>query len=369
MAENAILAINSLDRYITSKPGQQNQPLGNALQKQYYITPIPVTPEFGPEFDYARPGPPCNNFSITSPGAILYGYIDRIIVSQIQLNYNIPTIIPDVNDTFYIIQGSVPMGTELYVKVVIPYGFYTPDELAATIQILIRTSSIGVVAPNFTVTYSPPQNNVNAFAGFNFYSGVFGDTFEFFFPSPSQYIDIINPDLTRDSPIFVNMLKAYRLLGITSQNQGQYDQAFNEYIGVNFMTSTTNINLLYTPFIDIISESLTKYQNVKDTDTSAQKLNSMIARVYLAGSGPPQFVTDGIAEQIGARPFTVTQDTQYPKVMRWSRDEAINSIDFQLRDQYGDLIFTSTRNLAQTAQYFFTEFQMTLLCVEGKKNY
>ena len=365
MAENAILAINSLDRYITSKPGQQNQPLGNALQQQYFLTITPGNPQDGGE----SAGPPCNNFTISSPGAILYGYIDRIIVSQIQLYYNIPTVIPGVNDTFYIIQGNVANISTLFVQITIPFGFYTPDELAATLQVLIRQSSIGQpgFAPEFTVSYTA-TNSVyeQSISGFDFDAGDSG--FFFYFPSLAQLQAVVNPALNENSSIWIKSLKAYRLLGLSSINSGTPNGP-TEYLGSAQQWSSTTINLLYTPYIDIVSETLTKYQNVKDTDTSAQKLNSMIARVYLAGSGPPQFVTDGIAEQIGARPFTVTQDTQYPKVMRWSRDEAINSIDFQLRDQYGDLIFTSTRNLAQTAQYFFTEFQMTLLCVEGKKNY
>jgi len=361
LASNAILAVNSLNRYTTNNSGRQNQPLGNALQQQYYLSATPGDP-----FDNGfTAGPPCNNFTITSPGAILYGYISRIVVSQVQLNYNIPTIVPEMNDSFWIIQGNVLNPISAYVT--IPFGFYTPDELAAVLQILIRQTDFGQpqYAPDFTVSYfSSTQSSTE---GFQFASNNVG--FSFYFPSLAQINAVIFPDNNIPSTDlrWINSLKIYRTLGISSINAATFDPGTLTYDGLDIQVSSTNVNLLYTPYIDIISETLTKYQTVKDTDTSAQKLNSIIARIYLTGQ-TLQFLTDGAntPEILGARPFTVLQDLNNPKVIRWSKDEAVNSLDFQLRDQYGDLIFTSIINPnTLRANYFFTEFQMTLLCIEG----
>jgi hypothetical protein len=57
-----------------------------------------------------------------------------------------------------------------------------------------------------------------------------------------------------------------------------------------------------------------------------------------------------------------------PKVIKWTPDTAINSIDFQMRDCYGDLLWTADLEPAfpYTGETFNTEFQMTLLCVEKK---
>jgi hypothetical protein len=56
----------------------------------------------------------------------------------------------------------------------------------------------------------------------------------------------------------------------------------------------------------------------------------------------------------------MTADLNSPKVIQWTPDVAVPSIDFQLLDQYGEFI--------QGGDYgFSTEFQMTLLCAEGER--
>ena len=115
-------------------------------------------------------------------------------------------------------------------------------------------------------------------------------------------------------------------------------------------------NFLYTPYIDIYSDVLTNYQNIKDTNTSVSKPKGLIARVLLSGAGNIQITTD--ANALGSTPFVITVDLNTPKVIQWSRDVAVPSIDFQLRDCYGDLI-------PGDKERYPTEFQMTLLCIEG----
>ena len=347
METNAILAVNSLDRYITSANGQQNQPLANALETQY---------ENGNPPNSGLPS--CNNFSITSPGALIYGYISKIIVSDVQIQYNIPTVLAGLNDqlVFY-----YTYNLDQFIEVVtIPFGWYTPSELAAALQVLILSNDIGLIDSGFTVVYYYQK-------GFVFKSTLAPIVFDFFFPTVSQLRIIagIRPNV---NPI--NCLKMYRLIGFTIANSIPAPVSAPE----NVQISSTSVNFLYTPYIDIISVELTKYQKVKDTDTSAQKQSSMICRVYLAGQATPQYLTNGTFgngstdDILGSRPFTLTQSTPNAKIIRWSKDEAVNSIDFQLRDQYGDLIFTQyTYPGNPPLVYTFpTEFQMTLLCIEGE---
>ena len=62
---------------------------------------------------------------------------------------------------------------------------------------------------------------------------------------------------------------------------------------------------------------------------------------------------------LGCQPFIMTADLNTPKTCRWSVDEAVYELDFQLYDQYGDLIYWDN--------IFPTEFQMTLLATEGEE--
>jgi hypothetical protein len=263
--------------------------------------------------------PYSNNFTIQSPGALIYGYINRIIVSQIQLSYNIPTVCIGKNDT-YVISTAGPTNTPF----TIPHGFYYADELAAALQTQINADP--TTAPlNMTVTFLPRD-------GFQFLSTA---NLPFYFPDPSNR--------TNSTVIY----KTYRLLGMT---------VVNSLPAVN-QTSFDYPNFLYTPYIDFYSDILTNYQSVKDTNTSVAKPKGLVARVYVSGTG--QIQVTGSTSALGTAPFVMTSDLNTPKVIRWSPDVAVPSIDFQLLDQYGDLI-------PGADQGFSTEFQMTLLCVEGR---
>jgi hypothetical protein len=272
---------------------------------------------------YKDSEPYCNNFRIESPGALIYGYIKGIIVSQTQLQYNIPTINRGKNDTFVI-----GVGGPVYIDLTIPYGFYYADELAATIQALIAGNPT-LAALNMTVTFSPRDGFV-----FTSVSGT-----PFYFPDPTSYIN-------RDSSYVNNLLKTYRLLGITIAN------SLPAVVQISFDYP----NFLYTPYIDIYSKNLTNYQYIKDTNTSVEKPSGLVARIYVSGTG--QIQTTGSTSALGTAPFVMTSDLNTPKVIKWSPDVAVPSIDFQLLDQYGDLI-------PGADQGFSTEFQMTLLCIEG----
>jgi len=273
--------------------------------------------------------PYSTNFTIQSPGALIYGYINKIIVSQIQLQYNIPTVNKDKNDTFTI-YSSVAGD---YFKVTIPFGFYYADELASILQSLIRAEDPAF--SDMTVSFDTRD-------GFKFQSQNI-----FYFPSPEELQKTLPDVYTAD--LINNIYKTYRLLGMTIFNA----TAHAGTIQVSFDYP----NFLYTPYIDIYSDVLTNYQDVKDTNTSIPKPKGLVARVYVSGVGNIQ--TTGSTSALGTAPFVMTSDLNTPKVIRWEPNVAVPSLDFQLLDQYGEFLPGSNEG-------YSTEFQMTLLCVEGR---
>jgi hypothetical protein len=356
---NAILAISSTDRYIASTGGNVNQPVSDVLDKLYANAP-----------------PYSNDFNISSPNALMNGYIDRIVISQIQLQYNVPTIVPGNgtkgNDVFAIAVESAP-GSSVYglFVYIIPYGYYTPIDLAAQITAALATIPIPIVV---TAQYGAAYPNLGNRNAFTFRSA---SSQRIFFPSP-DYIRLIFVNSGLSDSDLVVLLRTYRLLGITTSN-------FNPS---TVQSSSATPQFLYTPYIDIYSDNLTNYQRLKDTDSSTSKRKGLIARLYLSGTGAPQFtfaeVEIGIQQSslvyngqpitgfisletprsgaFGSEPFVITYDLNNPKVVKWSRDTAINSLDFQMRDCYGDLLFCQ---VPDGAEVFNTEWQMTLLCIEG----
>lgn len=277
----------------------------------------------GQYFDYT---PYANSFTLQSETNYIYGYIRKIIVSQIQIQYNVPTINYNLNDIFYIATPTSPLPT--YYKLVIPYGFYTPSELASVIQQLITTLT---PLTSMTVTFLPLD-------GF-----VFQSPAQFFFPQPLEVQRLSNLSAFD----VINLTKTYRVFGITQFNTEPQTQ----------QTSFNYPNFLYTPYVDIYSDTLTNYQSIKDTNTTVFNQKGLIARVYLSGSGNIQNVEGATA--LGSRAFTMTADLNTPKIIEWTRDVTVTQIDIQVRDQYGEL-------LPGPELGYQTEFQITLLCVEGE---
>lgn len=351
---NAILAIASTDRYIkntnigtainpitgqTQTVTQNNQPTSNVLLAEYNAEP-----------------PYSNDFQITAPGALINGYINKIIVSQIQLQYNLPTIIPDTNDLFYI-AFETGQQTDVYERypIQLPYGFYFPDELAS----MLRARLIEIIPDGepWVVRYGQQNTTVNdEVIGFTIETEN-PDGLRFFLPNPDQVMNITQANINR-------MLKTYNLYGFTRTNSTIPDTPPYNILG-NITFSWKSPQFLYTPYIDIYSDALTNYQSLKDTVANTNSRKGLIARVYLSGVGNLQLTT-GVST-LGCFPFIATFDLNSPKVIEWSPDTAVNSLDFQMRDCYGDLLFCAVDKgdgSGFALEQLNTEWQMTLLCVE-----
>ena len=191
----------------------------------------------------------------------------------------------------------------------------------------------------------------------------------FFFPTP----DYLASPLNYTALQITSILKTCKTFGFTLSNS----------LPMPEQNSINTPDFLYTPYIDIYSDALTNYQKLKDSDSSTIKRKGLIARLYLSGVGNPQITTntrnntydeDGnligynyTSAALGSQPFVLTFDLNSPKVVGWSRDTAINSLDFQQRDCYGDFLFSaySSGVPGTTSENFNSEFQMTLLCIEG----
>jgi hypothetical protein len=235
----------------------------------------------------------------------------------------------------------------LYQAIRIPYGFYNATELAQMLTTLLDTV-YAIGNPNFLVSYLSSGGQPNpAFPTLNgncflFASGN-GDVFYF----PDREDLRLFGGITLTDLQWRNLLKCYRLLGVTAKNGFAYASVAQQCLSPTF---------LYTSYIDICSQNLTKYQKIKDTDTSVYKRDSILARVYLSGVGVPDVTT--ATTGVGCQPFLLTSDLNTPKIIRWSQAESVYQLDFQVYDQFGDELFWDHE--------YPTEFQMTLLCTEGE---
>jgi len=228
---------------------------------------------------------------------VLNGYVTRIGVSEIQLRWNLPTIVQGYNSAFFVsYDGGAP------VQVTIDPGWYDVDTMAAHLQNQINAATGGA----FLVTWNA-QDGVFEFDATAGHTVVFQD------------------------PVDATERRVYHTLGIVP------DATPNQtYQGIQ-------PTMLASRYIDICSSYLTKFQRLKDANTLPSNISTTcIARVYatslnsisrIAGNTP---AADPVNP--GDAPFVVTVDYTFPKQIAWNPSEGISNFDIQLRDEEGELV-------------------------------
>ena len=160
-----------------------------------------------------------------------------------------------------------------------------------------------------------------------------------------------------------------------------------EMLGLGaLLTSTLPLNLgetdliqgnyasfLYTRYIDITSENLTKKQEVKDSSTQPPEIgaSNILARVYVAppGLSESRFDISGTGCNIvGTRPFILNKEYNTPKYIYWDAREFINLIDIKVYDDKGRPIYEQVSSLPDNGPWVVgntAEFQLTILGSEN----
>ena len=269
---------------------------------------------------------PANNFLIDRNQALLYGYLTRLAITQLQFNWRLPTVMTGINNVF-IIAKVAPAPAVGVVQ--LTQGYYNPTTLAAEIETQLQ----GVAGfATYTCVYDANLG------GFQFSSNN-GDTFSFV---PLDIVIVQYPLLAKA------ISRTYRLLGLSSGNIDVLSAATVQITGTP--------NMLYTDYVDICSRNLTKYQRVKDIDTAGTNTKSfIIARLYLCPTNQRNLYSDTDAP--GALPFDICVDYNTPKHIRWSPQEAVNQIDLQVYDEFGELLPWDVNN-------YNWDFQLTLVASE-----
>jgi hypothetical protein len=153
--------------------------------------------------------------------------------------------------------------------------------------------------------------------------------------------------------------KFYRLIGtnalsFTGLTPGAFPSA---------NVATFSPNFLPTDYIDIVSKSLTNWKEVKDTNSSEQAPLGVLGRIYLteAVSAIQQPNSNGYPDPnaLGSAPFAFTKKWATPNWSQWSPNQAIDKIDIQLLDMWGDVLYWTAANSCAS-----TEWEMTLIASE-----
>jgi hypothetical protein len=238
------------------------------------------------------------------PGTSLFaGAVRRIKLKEIVIPWNVPNV-NERNNVLYLEKED---GTTTF-EVVVEEAFYTPQLLAEYIQEILRNNN--VFGYNlWTVGWDGSNGNFtiggNTAPGFKFRV----------LPKNNQSLP---PPLT---DTLATMMGFQNTTAIYANN------ASGSFALMN-----------YTQYVDVVSPFLTKNQYVIDRSTNFKTGNSLIARLYIA---PDMLypINDTGSNIIGTRPFVYHKEFMVPKEISWDMDESLPSINIQLRDDKGDLLY------------------------------
>ena len=318
----AELVIDSLDRFHDSPTGLYS---GQAIAK--ILNSLVSTRS------------PVSNFQINTNRNLLYGYFHRLAITQIQFLLRLPTVITGINDQFILAKNASTGGVVLST-IQVPQGYYTPTTLAAQLQTLIRAAPAGTAG--YTVAYTP------ATGGLTFASNTADTT--------CLYIANFPPAVAVPEATAIIYYKFGRLIGAGRKAYGiQSETATPPVIAPLTSFTTQSLNFFYTDYIDICSQTLTRYKRVKDAASTDAALQNIVARVYLNPMDTQSKYSAN--DSPNSSPSTLCVEFDNPDSNKWSPEEALQSIDFQLYDQWGEPLYWSSEN--------GTEFQMTLLASES----
>ena len=293
------------------------------------------------------------NCVIQTKKALLYGYFNRVAMSEMQIQFRVPTVVAGVNNTFYLAVYAAGVSPPTAFPISIPTGYYTPTLLAAAIQAAIRAASTTLSnASIFTVSAPTNQSTINALTtgaiqtGFVFTTGT------------SDLITLAAPPSNVPLNVQLNVWKFYRLIGTNFLSFNGYPSNIPTAV-----VATGSPNFLPTDYIDVVSKALTNYKDSKDTNTNESAPQGVLGRIYLTdmGSNPQIAMTNSYPDPncLGSAPFTFTKKWCVPNWSLWSPNQAINTVDIQLLDMFGTELYYS--NVSGCGN---TEWQMTLIASE-----
>lgn len=249
---------------------------------------------------------PLNNFTIQKRQPFLTGYFHRIGLTEFKMLY----ATPNVNYLNNKIIVNVGAGAGTNYVIIVDEDYYTPAEFAAKLE-----TEINAVVPggsNFVVNWEPDASRFNITAAVNF----------LVLPYPYPTFEETRRGL------YYMMNWGFGLLDVLAAPDDQY--------------GLPGPSMAYTSYIDICSSKLTQYQLVKDNSTRDSQTPAVLARVYLGnycnenlGDGD----TTGDLNWPGCRPVMIHRLYTTPKYSMWNPGQYIDSIDIQLRDDCGRLLY------------------------------
>jgi hypothetical protein len=274
-----------------------------------------------------------NNFNINRQKLFGAGAIKRYALTEISFPWTTPNVVTNgntPNNKLLMLLNNGSGGvvdTPVYVPILIE-DYYTPAELATALQTQLNdagaTGGFYLFADNTHLgkegTWTVSFNSRNQFV-----LTETTNTYQFIVLTNNEYYDFFSPYPIKT----LNQTMGFNYGGSAPA------QAYTQSSGIPSMS--------YTRYIDIVSQTMSKYQNTKDAQTQYNYAD-VIYRLILDNNNGLNS-QNGETNYFGSYPcVNLYRQIQNPKFIQWTGDEFLNSIDIKLYDDAGQPLYIPTKN-------------------------
>lgn len=268
---------------------------------------------------------------------LMFGYMTRLALTEMNIQWDTPNV-NNLNNTLtmaiYSAFGTIPPVVSFvsYIRVTVPVGFYTPTDLASQLQTELNDNQdIIDLGLTFTVTYNEQTGSFTIHQTAQYSGGRVAGYFKIVSGSAPY-------SLTGLQPVQYDLLYCMGIDAVTKPGV--------EPVGFYSILKGGYAPMLYTPYVDVVSNFLTKNQNVQDGATSTTYTSSKLARIYFSNEAivnPHDDLTAGeavtsICNIVGTRPCSFRREFKVPKQIQWNSTENVDVIDIQVLDYKGNPI-------------------------------
>jgi hypothetical protein len=267
---------------------------------------------------------PWNDFVVQKPANILQSFARRIGVVEVNFPWGIPNI-TSANNILYILEGTTVS------SFTVPAGFYSGTSLASVLNGFL-TAAYPTNTPSFT--FNTVNNHFVFNANGGSYSIIYGPTVAL--PTYEQYYASASLVKTMGfSFAQINLVNPTGLIGATTQ-------------------------LLYTQYVDIVSDKLHYNNEVQDGSSQNNKSQtSVLCRIFCSDESSNNTMTTGQA------PFTIHRQFRNPKMLKWNPNSLVDWFQVQVYDEYGNLVqLPAPLSAVGTPSASYPDFQLVVLATE-----
>lgn len=311
---------------------------------------------------------PYNNFRLQKPENLVQGGFTRLQLTEVRMPYAIPNV-NDRNNSFWVVVRTSTGDVKALISLPVQPVSVSGATIAAAVQAVLNASPVvgGALGITWSVVYYPDSPGGLGYqaSGFSISFLTTATVLDFALYPVEPLLNYPNAPVPISS---VNVKSLLDVMGYLPTSNWAYNTSLsNTDVGILNDKNSAYAPLSYTKYIDITSNKLTYYANVKDGSTKTGSGSSVICRVYISdeASLSPTIAKfwNGVSAvsylatpPAGSVPFVIHRQFAEPKQFRWDKETAIDWFDIQLLDDAGLPLYVPPEGLP--------DFQLTFKCTE-----